>query len=143
MRIIITSFDINIDQNQFIEADESTLAYSVFPNLLTNALKFSKDGETIKIYTEENLDTNEIFLFISDNGIGMNENLCNKIFNPHQVTTRIGLNGETGTGFGLPLVKKFLDLINSKIEVSSKEEKTFPDDHGSTFKISFTKVNPK
>lgn len=49
-------------------------------------------------------------------------------------TSRKGISGESGTGFGLPLVKIFVDMYNAKIEVKSSEES---DNSGTSVTIYF------
>ena len=62
--------------------------------------------------------------------------LLENIYNPTWKTNRLGTHGETGTGFGMPLVKKFVDLYNGTINIESKEKTTHSKNHGTKIIIS-------
>ena len=59
------------------------------------------------------------------------------IFNPEMKTSRTGTSGETGTGFGMPLVKAFVETVKGSIEIRSKAIKDHPKDHGTTVVLTF------
>jgi signal transduction histidine kinase len=111
----------------------------MFQNLLSNALKFSKNGirpqinifsETVNELSQEAAPNNKgkyIRIHISDNGIGLDESYIDKIFVIFQ-----RLHGKTqyeGTGIGLAIVKKIVEKHNGIIGVKSKEGE------GATFTI--------
>lgn len=89
----------------------------VFQNLISNALKFKKKDVTPEI-TIEAMDAGEEFIFsIEDNGIGIQEEYTNKIFNIFQ---RLHSTTEyPGTGIGLATCKKIVALHNGRIWVES------------------------
>lgn len=99
---------------------------NVFLNLLSNALKYSPPHKPVDLM----ITTDEAFLtvIIRDQGIGIPEdeqqNLFNLFFRARNVT-----NIE-GTGLGLPIVKKYIELMNGKITFESKLEQ------GSSFTIA-------
>src|SRR5690606_22188323 len=96
----------NISGETTIIADEKSLKATVLANVISNAIKFShKDS----IITLQLIDTSEfIFLKVHDSGIGMPASLIKKIFMAEEITCRSGTEGERGTGYGLPLVKTFI-----------------------------------
>jgi signal transduction histidine kinase len=111
----------------------------MFQNLLSNALKFSKNGirphinifsETVNEQSQEaapDKNGRYIRIHISDNGIGLDESYIDKIFVIFQ-----RLHGKTqyeGTGIGLAIVKKIVEKHNGTIGVKSKEGE------GATFTI--------
>ncbi len=124
---------VNLGQSINVEAEKTSLINSVINNLLSNAIKFSDSGSKIFIDTEP--DENKVVIKVKDSGIGMSQKMLNEIFDESKKTTRKGTNGEVGTGFGLPLVKKYITAYGGTIEVFSKELKEHPDDHGTEFKI--------
>jgi len=100
-----------------ILTDEIIFSNNVFNNILSNAIKFSPEGSKIDILVEEK-DEN-IIISIRDYGIGMPQNILAKVFDPSVHTTRKGTNNESGTGFGLPIVKKYMDSFDGDIEITS------------------------
>lgn len=97
-------------------------------NLVTNAIKFSFPDSTIELDAEQ--DGDEVSLSIRDFGVGMPETLKRDVFLLKKPTTRLGTLGEAGTGYGMPLVKKFIDSYQGTISIVSKEIDKYPQDHG-------------
>lgn len=118
-----------------VMAERTSLVNSVLNNLLTNAIKFSYPDGVIRITGRTTGDV--AVIQITDQGIGIPEALLNKIFDIDRSATRFGTKNEIGTGFGMPLVKKFMGEYGALIEVSSKDEASHPDDHGTTITLTF------
>jgi signal transduction histidine kinase len=114
-------------------AEQRSLVYNVLANLLSNAIKFSPDGETIEVILEERGD--EVQLDIVDHGIGMDADLQAKIFDISSPTTRPGLKGEKGTGFGLPIVKSYVERYQGALKIFSTPIEESPDEHGTRFTL--------
>jgi signal transduction histidine kinase len=108
-------------------ADEQMLN-TIIRNLLSNAVKFTSVGGEIAIKCI-NLN-NEIFVEISDTGIGMDEETQRNLFQMDKTHSKTGTSGETGTGLGLLLCKDFIEKNGGKIWFSSYPGK------GSTFSFS-------
>ena len=130
------TLELDFDSSLSVMAETTSLINSVFNNILTNAVKFSYPGSkiTVRAGSEEN---NFIAVSIEDTGIGMSSRLIKDIFNVSKATSREGTSGETGTGFGMPLIRKFMETYGGSIEIFSKDEKTNPKDHGTTIKLLF------
>jgi signal transduction histidine kinase len=92
----------------------------VLRNLMSNAIKYSGDGGVIKIYSERT--KNKIRISVSDIGVGISEDMKNKIFTSQRVNT-YGTSNEPGTGLGLMLCKEFLEKIGGSIWVESEQGK--------------------
>ena len=103
----------------------------ILMNLVGNACKFTEDGDIyIKaIPTSINQDIVSIDFSVQDTGIGIAEEKFSEIFNEFAQLDSINYTYQ-GTGLGLPIVKKLLDLSDSEISVQSELGK------GTTF--SFT-----
>ncbi len=127
------NIDIDIPPEITVLVESISFVNSVVNNLLSNAIKFSKEGDKIEISATQN--DREISLKIRDYGIGMPESICANLFDIRKATSRPGTNGEPGTGFGMPLVKKFVESYNGRLSVSSAEEKTSPDNHGTLVEL--------
>lgn len=115
-------------------ADSITLCHQVLNNLVNNAIKFSYPGSEVIIKATQH-DPKQISIQIMDRGVGMSQELLARIFDPSGSKTRAGTSGETGTGFGLCLVKTFVDMYGGTIEVESQEIECHPKDHGSTVNV--------
>ncbi len=110
---------INVSDSIFIEADERLLL-QVLTNLVSNAIKFSEDGKTIRISAER--FNNELVEFvISDQGIGIPEDYQQNIFKFEKLFSTRGTKGEKGTGLGLSLVKEIIERHKGQIWFYSKE----------------------
>ena len=133
--------DVQIDPSTQIMAERRSLVSSVINNLLTNALKFSFENDTITMTALEQDD--QVILTVEDHGIGMPAELMAQIFDFTKNTSRIGTNGESGTGFGMSLIKSFVESYGGTIAVQSKDIQEYPDDHGTKIVIHFAKPPKK
>ena len=112
------------DKLPIINADESQIT-RVFLNLIGNALKFHRKGIKPKIHISAEKKDDEHIFSISDNGIGLEEQYSDKIF---EVFKRLHAIGEyQGAGIGLAIVKRIIDNHSGRIWVKSELGK------GSTF----------
>lgn len=94
----------------------------VLGNIISNAIKFSHPGGIIEIMAYPVNQTN-FALEIRDSGIGMPETLVPQLFDLSKKTTRPGTSGEEGTGFGMHIMKSFVEMYQGQISVESMEEK--------------------
>ena len=114
--------DINDDLPRFIWADEVRLK-QVLVNLLGNAVKFTEEGEIKLLITlkEELPDENVLLHFeVCDSGIGISKDKIKQIFRAFtqedgSITKKYG-----GTGLGLTISNKLLELMDSKLVVESE-----------------------
>lgn len=113
---------VNIDSAipEYLIGDKLRLA-QIFMNLVSNALKFTKNGEVIisanLVKVENNM--HHIEFQISDNGVGIEVADQDKIF---EKFVQLGRNDSDyqGTGLGLSIVKRLLGLFNSEISLESQ-----------------------
>jgi PAS domain S-box-containing protein len=92
---------------------------TVIRNLLSNAIKFTRAGGKVIVTAKFNND-HSIEVEISDSGIGMTQELKNKLFHINEKTSRPGTEGEMSTGLGLLLCKEFIEKNGGKIWVESE-----------------------
>jgi signal transduction histidine kinase len=111
-----------------LSADERMFRQMVM-NLLSNAIKFTPEKGRVDV--TGGLDKNNcLFVQVSDNGIGMSREDIPRALSPYEQTAA-GLR-HTGTGLGLPLVKRMVELhdgelsIESEPDVGTKMTITFP-----------------
>lgn len=124
-KIIVTT---NIQEDHEICFD-AVMFEIVFRNILNNAIKFSPIGSTIKIHSVK--ENKKILLHICDEGIGISEELKEKLFLNDLSKSRYGTQNEKGAGIGLLLCKQLMEANNSTIEVHNNQLK------GSSFVLAF------
>lgn len=118
----------NIAPELHIYADEYMLN-SIFRNLLTNAVKFSKRGGTIELNSA--IEGNYIKISISDHGIGITNEVNEKLFRLDKLYSTPGTENEPGSGLGLILCKEMVRQHGGNIWFESKI------DEGTTFYLTF------
>lgn len=110
-----------------VQLDEAPFVTCVLNNLVSNAIKFSHPGSTIRVDAERLGD--EVHMTLADQGIGMSPALVADIFRTDRPTSRAGTEGELGTGFGMPLVKQHIEHFSGRIAVESRSEEDHEQDH--------------
>lgn len=105
-----------IDDTVRVYADKTMISL-VLRNLLSNALKFCREEDTItvSVYPDDKNTT----VCVADTGIGIKKENIDRIFSYENFTTR-GLKNEEGTGLGLILCKDFIEKNNGYIWVESE-----------------------
>lgn len=130
-----------IGDDIFVYVDRNIFINQILVNVLSNAIKFSEADETIFITFKE--DKKNILLSVCDLGVGVPKSLIGKLFDPSAQTTRKGTAGESGTGYGLPLVKTFIENFNGSINVESHCVEEFPNDHWTDVNLIFPKIKKR
>jgi len=118
---------LNMDSNCIVFADKAMM-YTVFRNLIINAVKFSFPGGKIRVNT--NKFKNGCNIRVSDEGIGIQPEIQEKLFSSAEVVSTPGTTGESGSGLGLVICKEFLERNQGTIRVESEPG------NGSTFVIT-------
>jgi signal transduction histidine kinase/ligand-binding sensor domain-containing protein len=112
------TFSISCPENIYIHGDEN-MVYVTLRNLVSNALKFTTEGKQVSISCKRWSDYVEIK--VVDHGIGMSEEYLQKLQSMDQPMLKKGTSNEKGTGLGLLLCKKFVELNKGELLISSKE----------------------
>ncbi len=100
-----------------IDADESQIS-RVFQNLIGNALKFRREGSRPKIHIKARKTDYEYVFSVYDNGIGIEPQYSDRIF---EVFKRLHPIGEyNGTGIGLAIVKRIIERHGGRVWVESE-----------------------
>lgn len=116
----------------FAYADRSMFEI-VVQNLLANALKFCKSGDTITV--SNHISNGSCIVSVADTGVGISKKNLDNLFHGNSFTT-MGTNNEKGTGLGLSICKELVELNNGKIWVESTQGV------GSTFYVQLPKSRP-
>lgn len=91
---------------------------SIIQNLVGNAIKFTKKNGWVKVHSSLNGEV--ITLYVEDNGVGMSEEVKEKLFTLDKGHTSRGTAGEKGTGFGLIITKEMVKKMGGDIVVESE-----------------------
>jgi len=116
----------NYTGKEIVSLDKKIIK-NILINLVSNAIKFSPEGKAIEVTTE--FTNAHVKILVKDNGIGIpvedQKHLFERFFRGHNVTHI------QGTGLGLNIVAKYVELMNGSITFESKEKK------GTTFTVRF------
>jgi len=118
------SISLDMQDDLWVETDPNLLK-TVLRNLLSNAVKFTPPHGSISISAEPT--DSWVTVAIADSGIGMSEELQNKLFQLTNEKIRPSTEGEKSTGLGLLLVKEFVEKQGGTLRVESEV------DRGTTF----------
>ncbi len=124
---------VHHDVLSFLKGDPGRLR-QVLINLIGNAIKFTESGKIIIKVISEHEDEHEttIRFSISDTGIGISEDRIGNLFKPFSQADSSTTRHYGGTGLGLVIAKRIVEIMNGEIGVDSKLNK------GSTFWFKVT-----
>ena len=124
--------NIGIIESKYISADPDHLS-CILRNIISNAIKFSFQGSRVDINSI--IKEDRLHVSISDEGMGINEEILKNLFSPCDLTSTSGAHGEKGHGLGLSLCKELADRNNIEITVKSEL------DRGTTFNLAIPVPN--
>jgi len=123
------NISLSFDSNELIEVEaDKNMIDTIVRNLLTNAIKFTDKHGEIKVKMKKYPQKAEVSII--DSGIGIPNNIKEKLFKINGKVTQRGTENEMGTGLGLLLCGEFIRKHQGEIWVESEIGK------GSTFKFS-------
>ncbi len=121
------NIELKVDDSTMVHADRHMLQI-ILRNLISNAIKFTHHGGHVTILaTKEN---NHVKISVSDNGVGIPDNLKSQLLGGLTSDVRQGTANETGTGLGLFLCNEFVKRHGGKIWIESEMGQ------GSTFHLT-------
>jgi signal transduction histidine kinase len=121
----------NLHQSIGFGPANKTLLFTMFFNLLNNAIKYNKEGGSIEVFS--GLENGRLKVEIKDTGIGIEKSQLSAIFERFK---RIDKTTTDGYGLGLPIVKTIAGFHNLDLSVDSEPGV------GTTFTMYFGSVNP-
>jgi signal transduction histidine kinase len=121
MRVVASSKHIYLESrceppDAAIQADPARLKQVLY-NLLSNAIKFTPEGGAVRVAAR--LDVGKAVLTVRDTGIGISSDDQTRVFEEFRQATPSGIRQEQGTGLGLAVVRKLVELHGGIIELES------------------------
>ena len=110
--------DASSDQSVKVNADKEKIEH-VLTNLIENSIKYGKESGTTEIVVEKFLG-NKLLIRVTDNGIGVENNNLERLFERFYRVDQTGNRSTGGSGLGLAIVKHIIDAHDEKIFVESE-----------------------
>ena len=118
---------LNTKEKIMMDADPNEIEI-IFNNLISNAVKYNRNGGRVDVFIESKKDA--IVFQVSDSGIGMTDEEKAKLFQDFVRIKNQKTKNITGSGLGLSILKKIVDMYHGEIDVQSVPDK------GPTFTIT-------
>lgn len=106
---------INQVPDDLVVFADASLLRRIFQNLIANAIKYTPRGEVI-VGAREQVSPGTIECWVSDNGAGIPEDLCGKVFDKGETDSE----SDGGMGLGLAIVQTFTEAHGGKVTLESK-----------------------
>lgn len=118
------NYAVNIKHNMILT--DSLKIREIYVNLMSNAIKYTNEGGTISFSLEEierEEGLSDYKAIVQDTGIGISKDYLPHIFENFSRQKTSSESGIIGTGLGMPIVKKLVDLMHGTISIESEEGK--------------------
>ena len=129
---IALHYTINVEHEHILT--DTTKVKEIFVNILSNAIKYTPSGGSVMINIDELVCDEPGYMMVrtrvSDTGIGMSQDYLTKIFDAFTRERNTTKSKITGSGLGMSIVKRYVDLVGGTIDVESEPGK------GSTFTVT-------
>ncbi|NSK74658.1 transporter substrate-binding domain-containing protein [Blautia massiliensis (ex Durand et al. 2017)] len=129
---IALHYTINVEHEHILT--DTTKVKEIFVNILSNAIKYTPSGGSVMINVDELVCDESGYMMVrtrvSDTGIGMSQDYLTKIFDAFTRERNTTKSKITGSGLGMSIVKRYVDLLGGTIDVESEPGK------GSTFTVT-------
>ena len=129
---IALHYTINVEHEHILT--DTTKVKEIFVNILSNAIKYTPSGGSVMINIDELVCDAPGYMMVrtrvSDTGIGMSQDYLTKIFDAFTRERNTTKSKITGSGLGMSIVKRYVDLLGGTIDVESEPGK------GSTFTVT-------
>ena len=129
---IALHYTINVEHEHILT--DTTKVKEIFVNILSNAIKYTPSGGSVMINVDELACDEPGYMMVStrvsDTGIGMSQDYLTKIFDAFTRERNTTKSKITGSGLGMSIVKRYVDLLGGTIDVESEPGK------GSTFTVT-------
>ena len=129
---IALHYTINVEHEHILT--DTTKVKEIFVNILSNSIKYTLSGGSVMINIDELVCDESGYMMVrtrvSDTGIGMSQDYLTKIFDAFTRERNTTKSKITGSGLGMSIVKRYVDLLGGTIDVESEPGK------GSTFTVT-------
>ena len=129
---IALHYTINVEHEHILT--DTTKVKEIFVNILSNAIKYTPPGGSVMINVDELVCDESGYMMVrtrvSDTGIGMSQDYLTKIFDAFTRERNTTKSKITGSGLGMSIVKRYVELLGGTIDVESEPGK------GSTFIVT-------
>ncbi len=129
---LVLHYTINVEHENILT--DTTKVKEIFVNILSNAIKYTSSGGSVKVSIDELPCDEDGYMMVrtrvSDTGIGMSQEYLTNIFEAFTRERNTTKSKIAGTGLGMSIVKKYVDLLGGTINVESELGK------GSTFTVT-------
>ena len=120
-------FKVSEHTEEIFCLSDETMLYQVIHNIVGNAIKFTEEGEVNIVVSI--CSQNNVCIKVTDTGIGISKEFLPKVFNPFEQESMGHSRGYEGSGLGLSISKRYIELLGGEIIVESEKNR------GSTFEI--------
>lgn len=121
--------------NEVVAVDSGVFTHHILMNALINAIKFSYENSLIRVSAE--VIGKRLVLSVRDCGVGMETSQIKALYEGKVMQPRFGTRGERGTGLGLLIMKKFLDVCGAKLMIYSRKSAGNDDRNGTEVRMIF------
>jgi signal transduction histidine kinase len=128
------SYDFEKHKDVNIIVEPVSFNNQVLGNIISNAIKFSDDGGSISVRCWPS-GPQMVTVEVRDTGIGMPDVLVKSLFDMNKRTSRPGTKGETGTGFGMHIMRSFVEMYKGQVVVESVDRDHSPDACGTCIRL--------
>ena len=129
---IALHYTINVEHEHILT--DTTKVKEIFANILSNAIKYTPSGGSVMVNIDELVCDEPGYMMVrtrvSDTGIGMSQDYLTKIFDAFTRERNTTKSKITGSGLGMSIVKRYVDLLGGTIDIESEPGK------GSTFTVT-------
>ena len=112
-----------VDVSHFNVVGDKNKLVKVLNNLISNSLKYTNEGDVVKVAVHEVDNLDQYQITIEDNGIGISEEFIQHIFEPYAREMRVVSQKDVvGTGLGMLIVKNLINIMKGDISIKSKAD---------------------
>ncbi|HIT95152.1 MAG TPA: response regulator, partial [Candidatus Faecivivens stercoripullorum] len=113
---------VNYSLYQSTVMGDSVRMSQIMNNLLSNAFKFTSEGDSISVTVKqfEDKEYSQYQIVVQDTGIGMSKDFLPQLFEPYARETTFSSRQISGTGLGMPIVKNLVTQMSGQINVDSE-----------------------
>ena len=111
------NLEVDIPDSKITTSVDIKAMKRIYDNLVSNSLKYNKEGTTIYFHIWE--DTKNVYISVADDGRGIPKNIRKQIFEVFVTSNEARTSGE-GTGLGMAIVKRLVELHDGVINLEEK-----------------------